>query len=219
MRTNEPEQQPFMPDPSAMDITDEKFKELCDMTVRMVEKVGLHGKEKSLMPVIFVHHRSIVEGGMLSDIEHTVVGIADGFNDGDKKREIVRKIGRKIWDQKLLPVAIFMASEAWMSHIDVKDKKNVDLDNLPMPSKDPNRKECLMIAGRTISYDCKIGIMIPIKRDENDYMHRDMDLEEIKTKDLDMYLLNHFFHGFFEKLVSKYSMEEMEQMAAKNRNR
>lgn len=218
-RDNEPKDNPFMPDPSSMDITDQQFMELCEMTVQMVNTVAFSGKEKSLMPVVFVHHRRFVEGNMLSDIEHTIVVIGQGFNDADEKRSVMKKIGAKFFDEKLFPVAIFMASEAWMSMINLKDrdKKDFDISKLPLPSKDPNRKECIMIAGKTTSGDCNIGIMIPIKRDENEYMQRDG--EETRTKELETYLLNQFFHGFFHKIANKYTEEEKLDMVSKYRNR
>lgn len=184
------------------DLTDEKFQELADITVSMVEAVAFKGDEKALDPVLFVHHRSFVEGGMMSDIEHSIVMIADGFGDEEHKRRTLRQIGARFFEEKLFPVAIFMASEAWMSTIDANDIKDVDLDKLPMPSQDPNRKECIMIAGR--STDCKIGVNIlniPIIHDKDGNMIRNG--ENVVTKELEMYLLNQFFHGFFEKVAGK----------------
>lgn len=212
MREDKPTQSNFLPSPDAMDITDEKFKELADLTLKCIEAMVFDGKSKSLMPMLVVHHRKFVEGNMLSDMEQTLVSISSDFNDGEVKRQTIRAIGNKFFEDKLFPVAVFMASEAWMSTLP-EGTKEEDIDKQPMPRDDPNRKEVVMIAGRTTAGECTVGITIPFKRDANEFMVKDGEV--ITTDALEMYLLNNFFRGFFEKIVSKYTMEELEDMVAK----
>lgn len=212
MRSDKPEKSNFLPPPEAMDITNEKFKELADMTLKCIEAVAFDGKSKSLMPMIAVHHRKFVEGNMLSDMEQTLVSIGSDFNDGEVKRQTMRAIGMKFFEDKLFPVAVFMASEAWMSQAPFGTSEE-DIDKLPMPRDDPNRKEVVMIAGRTTGGECTIGITIPFKHDPNEFMVKDGEV--ITTDALEMYLLNNFFYGFFEKIMAKYTKEEMLDMVAK----
>lgn len=201
MRSNEPTNKPFIPDPDAIEITDEKFQELANQTVKMIEELEL-GTD-GMSPKMFIHFRTLEEGGMLSDIQSAVVVIAGAFNN-DNKHELIAGIGRQFFEKRWMPVAVFMGSEAWMSNIKPEDLK---ADAYVQPSKDPNRKECLMIAGRTSTNDgCQIGIMIPIKRDEKNNMVRDG--ENTVTKEIDSYLLNHFFYGFFEKVADRIAKEK-----------
>lgn len=182
------------------------------MTLKCIEAMVFDGKSKSLMPMLAVHYRRFVEGNMLSDMEQTLVAIASDFNDGEEKRKTIRAIGNKFFEDKLIPVSVFMSSEAWMSQLPVGTKEE-DIDKHPMPRDDPNRKEVVMIAGRTTAGECTIGITIPFKRDANEFMVKDGEV--ITTDALEMYLLNNFFYGFFERLMSKYTREEMLDIVSK----
>lgn len=195
-----------------MDITDGKFKELTDLTVSMVEDTEL-GKNKDMAPMLMVHFREMTqEPGKqmeVSDIQGAIVVIAGGFDD-KTKNTTVRAIGKQFFDKKWFPVAVFMVSESWVSHIAPEDLDNPDR---PMPRDDPNREECIMIAGRTPAADCKVGVSIPIIHDSNGIMTRKG--ENIVVNELEMYLLNQFFHGFFKTITTKYTKEQMEDMVAK----
>lgn len=201
MRTNEPEQKPFMPDPACLEITDEKFQELTDITVSMVEEAEL-GKNKDMAPMLMVHFREFDQNMMPSDIQGAILVIAGGF-DTDTKQDALRALGRQFFEKRWFPVAVFMIAESWMSHMSKEDYEKAGGVTV-MPSEDPNRKECIMIAGR--STDCRVGVSIPIIHDKDGIMIRDG--ENVVTKELEMYLLNHFFHGFFEKVAGKGGDDE-----------
>jgi hypothetical protein len=191
-RANEPEQQPFMPDSSCMDITDEKFKELKDITVNMVEECEL-GKNTDMAPMLMVHFREFDKEMMPSDIQGAVIVVAGGFGP-ETKHDMLEAIGVQFFNKRWFPIAVFMVSEAWVSMLKSTDSYNPDMT----PSKDPNRKECIMIAGRTIGSECKAGVMIPITHDDKGVMIRDG--ENTVTDSIDTILLDHFFHGFFSKI-------------------
>lgn len=210
MRNNEPTQSAFAPDLSAMDISNEQFDKMTEQTVKMVENLGLNAE--SMMPKLVVHHRHLVEGGMLSDISATLIAIADGFNDSNEKRQLLRNLGRKFYKDMEVPCAVFMASEAWTS---VKIKENLN-DGL-MPSQDPDRKEVLIISGRTMEGECKVGVSIPVRRDDKNIMRRDGENAVFKNSNIEMALLNQFLIGFFEPIMKKFSKEQLEEMAKGSR--
>jgi hypothetical protein len=211
MRSNEPEHKYVVSDTSAMDITDHKFDEMTNLTVKMVEDLGLN--TASLMPTLIVHHRHFEENGMLSDMTSTLIALDVDFSDGDEKRELLRKLGRKFYMDKEIPAAVFMASEAWMSK---KVKENAD-DGL-LPRDDPDRKEVLTIAGRTMMGECKVGVFIPVKRDGKDIMRRDGENTVFKNKNIGTFLLDEFLNGFFESTMKRFSKGQLEEMANR-RNR
>lgn len=199
MRDNEPENKPLMPDASCIDITDEKFQELTDITVKMVEGAEL-GKSKDMAPMLMVHFREFDKNFMPSDIQSAVIVVAGAF-EPNNKQSTLQAIGSKFYEKKWFPVAVFMIAESWMSEVKAEDYKK-DGHVSVMPSEDPNRKECIMIAGRTTGGECKVGVMIPIVHDEDGIMVRDG--ENTATKELEMFLLNYFFQGFFEKSVGRF---------------
>lgn len=188
MRTNKPNQSSLEPDPSAVEISDKLFDELTELAVDMAEEccLGRH----SVPPAVIVYHRQIVENNALSDIEATYVVIDEDFNDPDRKRDIMRTVGKQFYETKKVPAAVFMLSEAWMS-------KNKDPNTIP--SQDPNRQEAIAIVGRTIGRECKSMVMIPVSRDKEDRMIRNGENDSVKDCRIDMPLLDQFFIGFFHK--------------------
>lgn len=184
-----------MPDPASLDITDEKFQELTDITVKIVEDCDLGNKR--MCPALFVHFRQLNEQSVLGDIQHAVIVLAGGMADKDQKHETIKRVGQQCFEKKWYPLAVFMAAESWRSE---------KPDQYPQASKDPDRTECIVIAGRTINDDCKITIIIPLGRDKDGNMVRDG--ENVVWKEAEMYLLNNFFHGFFEKVAGKGSKDE-----------
>lgn len=191
MRTEKPTNRPVIPDPSCMDITDEKFKELTDITVRMIEDCDL-GKSKDMSPVITIHFREFTEQFVPGDIQTAVMVLSGGMSDEDEKYETIKNTGRMCFAKKWFPVAVFLSAESWKS-----DKP----DQYPQASKDPDRTECIVIAGRTPGNECKIMVMIPIGRDMDGNMIRSG--ENVVTNKAETHLLNQFFYGFFEKVVGR----------------
>lgn len=204
MRTNEPTDKQFMPDPDSVDITDEKFQELTDITVKLVEDCDL-GK-KGMCAALMVHFREFNDQSMLGDINHAVIVLAGGMADEEQKYETFKEVGRECFRKRWWPVAVFMAAESWSS---------LKPDQYPQASKDPDRTECIAIAGRTISEDCKVMVVIPLGRDKDGNMIRAG--ENIVTKEVEMYLLNHFFWGFFEKVAGRVKEEGGEDEGIRSR--
>jgi len=183
-----------IPDPSCFEITDAKFDELFNTYRVMIEETSF-GKD-NVPPSISIHYRQF-ENGMPGDIESALIIIDRDFNDADEKRDIMRKIGRQCFAKCWIMVSVCMASEAWMSTRS-KDNPNLEL----APSKDPSRKECIMIAGRTLMGECKKCCMIPVSRDQENKFIKTAE-PEIITSELDTFLLDHLLDGFREA-ISKY---------------
>lgn len=198
MRTDRPEQQPFFPDPDAIEITDEKYHELRQLSIEMVQSTIL-GKAKEMAPVLFVHYRKFQEDGMLGDLEHAVVVIASGFGDTDTKFKTVFALGVRFNEEKMVPAAVFMGSEAWLSSMPKPDV---------MPRDDPDRKECIVISGKDISGDLKSITMIPIGHDADGNIIREgEDMKYPNEATMESPLLDQFYHGFFNKAKKRYDHE------------
>lgn len=192
-KTNKP-----IVDPDAIDLSKEKFRELADQTISFVESCGLG--DDSFMPHVFVHHRELTEGLQLGEIETTVCAIAQNFSDHDEKHMVMRSLGKKFQLEHKIPVAVFLATEAWMSKA-IKDGKR-EYENL---ADDPNRTEVLVIAGSTMMRDETIGVSIPVKRDEKNLMQRAGE-NEVNNK-MESALLGSFFRGYFEDAARKIGRE------------
>lgn len=188
----------FTPDISSVELTDEKLKEMAEETTQAIIKtaVGTDG----MNPQIMVHYREMSEDdhSQLTDLKQMIVVIATDFNDQDVKYQVLQGIGRKCYSEHMIPCAVFMASEAWMS---TQTKKEVDEKGFTRPSEDPKRKEILIVSGMTISKDV-IGTMIPIRRDENGLIVQDGEPDS--SMQCEAYLLSHFFVGYFNGVGRKH---------------
>lgn len=188
MRNETPSNKPFIPDPSSIEISDEKYHELRKLSIEMVEDTII-GKVKEMAPVLFVHFRKLQEGGMIGDLEHAIVVIADGFRETESKYKTIFTIGQRFEEEKMIPAAVFMGSEAWTSR---NPKAGV------MPSQDPDRKEVIVLSGVSIGRECRSITMIPIKHDADGKIIRDGEEEKYpEGAQIESPLLDQFFHGFF----------------------
>lgn len=183
-------------DPSMFEITDEKFKQYLDSVVSVMKNAGL-GK-KSMPPHVVAFIRPFMPDGgpALGDIEMVAIGINDEFNEAKHKRAIMEQIGAKFRTMKVVPVAVFLASEVWMAQQDPKAKKNM------MPRDDPNRSECLMVCGRTLPNDCKAMVAIEVKRDADDIMRQSKDPITITDKAvIGTGLIDTIFNAFLDESI------------------
>lgn len=194
MRDNTPSEQSFTPDPSSLEISDETYRKLHDLSIEMVKETIL-GKAREMCPVLFVHFRQIdKESGMLGDLQHAVVVIACGF--GDKKRETIFDIGKQFSEKQMIPAAVFMGAESWMSR---KPKAGV------IPSQDPDREEVIVIQGKSIGKECSSMTTIPISRNEDGFIIQSGEPFVMPDKGtLETPLLDQFYYGFFDKAMKRH---------------
>jgi len=192
LNTNDRTGGSFIPDPSCFEITDAEFNKNFDIFCEITKDIAL-GKG-GYCPTISLHYRKIVENGMPGDVESALVVIDEDFNDAEAKRKTLREIGRQAFSNHCVPVAVIMASEAWASF---GTNDNPPDPGIP-PSKDPNRKEIIGIAGRTLMGECRKGCIIPVGRDKyNNFVE---DGEIIITSEVETYLLDEVLVGFQEAL-------------------
>lgn len=181
---------PFTAGVDGFEITDEKFKETFAAHCQIVEQISIGNT--SFEPTIVVLYRELKEG-MPGDVETSILIIADNFNETEDKQRIMKSIGRKCFEHRWIVVGAIMATEAWMS------ERSVDNPNLELqPRHDPNRKECIMIAGRVMPGQFTLGHMIPVGRDKDNNFVKDG--EAISTSEIDTLLLNCLFVGYLDAL-------------------
>lgn len=181
---------PFVAGVDGFEITDEKFKETFAVHCKIVEDISIGNK--SFEPTIVVIYRELKDG-MPGDVETSILIIADRFNETEEKQHVMKSIGRKCFENRWIVVGAIMATEAWMS------TRSVDNPNLELqPRHDPNRKECIMIAGRVMPGQFTLGHMIPVQRDNDSNFVKDG--EAITTPDIDTILLNCLFVGYLDAL-------------------
>jgi hypothetical protein len=111
--------------------------------------------------------RMIKDEGHLSAM---VIGITDNgdhficpfITHNDTEKYALAQLIKAEFRNKLVTAIIFM-TEAWM--VEVRHRALINKD-MPRPSENPNRKECIMIS--YINKDGNIGITVPILRIDNE---------------------------------------------------
>lgn len=209
MSTDRDAKKPFLlPTPGDEEITDQKFEELMNLTIEMVDTVAFSKKEDHLVPVMFVHYREIEVdangGGMLSDVQGAIIMIPNFPDTQKEKHDVLRKVGGSCVDRQMIPVAFFLATEACMVTRDPNDPRFDE-----PPSKSENRKEVISIVGRTMTGDCKASMIIPVRRGENKEFIKDGEplTHMVKsTKEQATPLLDQFIVGYVARAVEKYNI-------------
>lgn len=136
----------------------------------------------------------------LYDMEYIVLDI-DGWNDYDVRKAWLKKIGQDWADRGKQPCAVFMISEAWLSHQAANQPRQYKV-----AGDDPNRKEVALVAGNTAD---RRGVFVACEmtRDAQEQIANvgepqyNWDLD--RTGKLQLYLLDAFWEGYLPQVVSE----------------
>jgi hypothetical protein len=177
-------------------VTKEEFDEFENQIKELAAK--LHGESDDMMPHLFVMARN-----MEGEKKLVIVALATDFNDTDDKKRALSTVGKKFYEEQLLPVAVFMNCEAWVASM----KKEEYEKNPVMPRDHPDKKEVALLAGAEIG--CKHFSLswAPISRDENNkptvgsWQSQDPDK-------MHMPILGYFYQGFFEEIAKKHEARD-----------
>jgi len=148
----------------------------------------------SFPPHVFYYYYERTPENEISERHVGVAAIMDDFNDTQKKRDIMRSIGKQCMIEKLVVVGVHLVSEAWISVTMERPGPNT----IP-PSQDPNRKEALQISGLTTTGLC-IGGWLQIERDAEEKIHvPEQRLDRWATNGKNR-LLQEFFFGYISAI-------------------
>ena len=174
--------------PEAFTLTDEAFQTY----VRNHNKITLEClKGDSLMPELVIITRNL-EG----KDEMTLCALAVPFNEDHEKRTVLFGLGKKMYDEQKVTLAVILASEAWMS------KRPMDAKPpFVEPRHDPNRKENIIVVGSGLMEHQRLFICTPIKRGDKNVMIIDGESREIPEARFP--LLEHFWRGFFHAILPR----------------
>ncbi len=196
-----------------------ELRELVDMEVKGIDE----GKADGVTPKMVVVCSK--DGKIGGELERAIVVmmVNDEFNDHDKRMQIFGGLGAKFADEGFNVLSIYQISEAWMSTQVAKDAKG---EYLP-PSQDPNRTECIIIAGMTIDGRNNMA-SVPFQRvgvnDKKVIFAKSpvyMDFKDDKSE-TEAYLLQSFFQKYLEvtmmKLLKKKGIDPLELMKQRARS-
>lgn len=132
------------------------------------------------------------------EINRVVLVLAD-YETTEKRFEIIEALGKKVAKGVLpqaigcTPEGIFTASEAWVSIY----PKDVDMNKMPMPRNDPNRKEMFIIAASTIEGENYFKAL-EIKRGDKIELIESKEASDWES--MDNRLHKRFWDGYFSIL-------------------
>lgn len=153
-------------------------------------KTRLNDKPTSINPQLVI--KTLDDKG---DLGLAVCSIMGNFNEDAEKRSVLMGLGRKMHEQRQLPLAIALSCEAWLATNPPKGTE---------PRHCANKREVLLLAAQSIGNRLIKMVSIPVRRDAQNRM---VALEENTPEDdmgsLRFPILEHFFNGFFEASSSR----------------
>lgn len=148
-------------------------------------KTMLKDKPESLMP-----HLAIKTWDIEGKDGLTLCALAVDFNEHAEKRKVLMGIGRKMYEDKQIPVAAALSCEGWLA------------TNLPQgwqPRDSVRRREVVLLVAADLSNKHVKLASIPVKRDHRNRMEAmegsGYGGEPVKVQSP---ILDHFFRGFYE---------------------
>jgi hypothetical protein len=126
----------------------------------------------------------------------TLCALAVPFNEDHEKLAVLFTLGKQMYDEKKVTLAVILASEAWMSTIP-KDAK----PPFVQPRYDPNRKEHIIVVGSGLLERQRLFVFTPITRDDKNLMR--IDGESMEIPEARFPLLEHFWRGFFHSILPR----------------
>jgi hypothetical protein len=167
-------------------LTTEQFQEFLEKFTQHVSSFLADRQEKDYMPTLLIQTKQFPEMAT----QHTFVCFATDFNEGEQKRRLMMGMGCKIYEQHQIPVAIALASEAWMSQ-----QSEDQWQRKMMPRDDPRRVEIIVVSAMTLDRSQKGMRHARIQRDAQNHIALPEAFSAIIT-DVECGILEHFFHGY-----------------------
>lgn len=148
-------------------------------------KCQLNGRPKSLMP-----HLAVTTKDMEGKVGLIVSALAVPFSEDAEKRSVLAMCGRKTYEQKVIPLAIALTSEAWIARVP-------KIGPHPEARHCANRREVACVFAQSMGKEHVTMASFPVRRDASNRMEVIEDTEpESVMRGMRLPLLDHFFRGF-----------------------
>lgn len=165
-------------------ITADEFKTFVDAQI-VATRARLVEKPTSLLPMMAVLTRDQEgkDGLILAalDVE---------FNEADEKRTALMAVGRKVFEARVVPLAVSLSCEAWVTQ---QDKIPPGCE----PRHSAQRQEAAILIAASMGNTFQKMDAVIVARDEEGRMiageDRDYDAGSARS-----FLLNYFFRGYAE---------------------
>lgn len=186
-----------MKDSGLSDVKDE-FRDYLDEFVDTVKEIAAEELRSNgeIPPTLTV---TLMKGD-----ERVIGQSALDFSSIEKKERSIISAAESLFESRLeagTPTSIVLVSEVWVS-----TEKEGEFSGL-LPSENPNRIECLMIAGLDITFNRKVMMFDIIRNGDN------VSLKERNDKDCVMRtpLLDKFFMTYSTRLVESIGNQALTQ--------
>ncbi len=127
----------------------------------------------------------------------TIAALATDFNEDHEKRTALMAVGRKLYAEKVLPLAVALSCEAWLAQ---DPPKGIE------PRHFAGKREVALVVAQSIGNKLTKMVSIAVKRDDRNRMES-LDSTGIdgepQYKTLHVFILDHFYRGFFEATAAR----------------
>lgn len=171
-------------------INEAEWGRLIDHNIEYM-RIMLEGNSGHITPHLWVE--IVGEDGERGTFLHALLV---PFNEDKEKRDSLYSIGRRLYPQRKMPIAVFLISEAWMS------PKSVGVQ----PGEHPERSEVIVIFGRSMVPERSVLVCTPVERRADNTIVTKGD-PQINYHGQSP-LLMEFYRGFFSEPLAKMAQEQ-----------
>lgn len=131
------------------------------------------------------------------DCKHTIFAIATGFNTHQEKTAVMFQLGKRCFEDLVIPVLLSLSCEAWVSHQEVDEPRRY-----LCPGDDPQRREVAIIFTASLASPREASFAsLALSRNETGIIHADGEWQLMDGAT--SLLLGSFFRGYFPYTKTK----------------
>lgn len=153
-------------------------------------RARLDDKPTDLIPMLVVKTRDPTgKDGIV------LAALAVPFNEYEEKRDALMTVGRRVFAERVVPLAITLSCEAWLAQQD-------EIPSGGMPRDSATKREAVILAAASMGRKFQSLTAIIVERDPENRMIAKEDIDYDKaTKSAGAQILDHFFLGFAEGVL------------------
>jgi len=203
---------PFTP------LTKQDFREFVKMHLGGLKYI-LEKKTDSVTPVMAVLHVLPPDKRKKQEDERGVIHMmlaVELTNDPEQRHGVMRRVGERLYEEKVAPLAFAFACEAWSKQMSEQEWQRRKHTHSQVSSY-ADKQEIVMVSGLDVGRNT-LNFSANVHRDEGNNIILDGDFQEMEENMARNYLLEEVYRGYIQAAMNDDRMSDLIRNLKKDSN-